>query len=70
MRMLLASTGHGHDADSWTVDGMRSLLGLIVAFLLGVAVAGGAAYGVVELAKQTPDNTSPVQQPLVDYGSR
>jgi len=49
---------------------MGSLLGLVAAFLLGVAVATGAAVGVVQLAKQTPANTAPLQQPLVQYGIR
>ena len=49
---------------------MRSLVGMALAFLLGLAVAGAAAVGVVELAKQTPANTAQVDRPLVEYGSR
>jgi hypothetical protein len=49
---------------------MRTLVGMALAFILGLAVAGGAAAGIVQLAKQTPANTAPVQQPLVQYGNR
>jgi len=43
---------------------------MALAFVLGIAVAGGAAAGVIQLAKQTPSNTAPVDRPLVEYGNR
>jgi hypothetical protein len=49
---------------------MRTLVGMALAFVLGLAVAGGAAVGIVQLAKQTPANTAPVDRPLVEYGDR
>ncbi len=49
---------------------MRTLVGMALAFVLGLAVAGGAAAGVIQLAKQTPANTAPVDRPLVEYGNR
>jgi len=49
---------------------MKSLVGVVVAFLVGVAVATGSAIGVVQLSKQNSANTPPVKQPLIDYGIR
>ncbi len=49
---------------------MSTLVGIALAFVLGLAVAGGAALGVVQIATQTPSNTAPVDQPLVQYGTR
>jgi hypothetical protein len=49
---------------------MKSLVGVVVAFLVGVAVATGSAIGVVQISKQDPADTPPVQENLIDYGVR
>jgi hypothetical protein len=49
---------------------MSSLVGMVLAFVLGLAVAGGAAVGIVQLAQQTADNTASVDRPLIEYGDR
>ena len=52
---------------------MKSLVGVIVAFLVGIAVAAGSAIGVVQIAKDNSTNVAPVQQPLfpgTNYGVR
>jgi hypothetical protein len=49
---------------------MKSLVGVLIAFLVGVGVAAGSAIGVVQLSKQDPADTPPVQEKLIDYGER
>ena len=52
---------------------MRSTMGVVVAVVLGIALATGTAIGVVSVAKQTPSNTSQVDRtshPQILYGDR
>jgi hypothetical protein len=49
---------------------MKSLVGVVVAFLVGVAVATGSAIGVVQLSKENSTDKAPVKESLIDYGER
>jgi len=43
------------------------MLRVLVALVIGVAVAFGASFAVVQVASATPE---PVNKPLYNYGSR
>ena len=52
---------------------MGSMGRLVAAGVLGVVLAAGAATGIVSVAKQTPDNTKPLDpktHPQIVYGNR
>jgi hypothetical protein len=47
-----------------------SVLGVVVAIILGAALAGATTIGVVKVNEQTPKNTTKVEQALFPYGDR
>lgn len=49
---------------------MGSLLSVVVAAVVGVTLAVLTTLGVVTVSQQTPENTKPVEAPLVVYGER
>jgi hypothetical protein len=49
---------------------MGSLTSVAVAAIVGVTLAVLTTFGVVTVSQQTPENTKPVEQPLVVYGER
>jgi hypothetical protein len=49
---------------------MGSLTSVLVAAIVGVCLAVATTIGVVTVSQQTPENTRPVETPLVVYGER
>jgi hypothetical protein len=47
-----------------------TLTSIITTIIVSGALAVGTAVGFVQLNEQTPQNTKPVQEPLVTYGER
>jgi hypothetical protein len=47
-----------------------SFIGVVVAIVLGAALAGVTTIGVVKATEQTPGNTPKISEPLISYGER
>ncbi len=49
---------------------MGTVTSLIVAAVIGVALATGTVATVLKVSVQTPENTTQVEQKLIQYGQR
>jgi hypothetical protein len=49
---------------------MGTVTSVLVAAVVGVALAVATTVTVVNVSQQTPEKTKPVEQPLIMYGNR